>query len=229
VPDERLLGFLRELEQADAEVAATLAELDELAGEVEEVRARALTLDRQLARLPAARERLEAAAAAADRAVAARRAELEAAERLEAEAREGGEDRGRATARHAVVRAADALGMAERAAAGARGELDRTLREAEAAQAETPVLLARAERLAHQLGSRPRLAAEAGASPPGDLSGLGEWASAARAALFVARGSLASERDAVIRQANELGALVLGETITASSTADVARRIERSG
>ena len=45
----------------------------------------------------------------------------------------------------------------------------------------------------------------------------------ARAALLVARSSLASQRDAVIRQANELGSLVLGEPLAARSPADVAR------
>ena len=53
-----------------------------------------------------------------------------------------------------------------------------------------------------------------------------EWAGRARAALFVARGGLAAERDAVVRQANELGALVLGEPLTAGGPASVARRIE---
>jgi hypothetical protein len=50
----------------------------------------------------------------------------------------------------------------------------------------------------------------------------------ARASLFVARGQVAAEREAVIRQANELGAVALGEPLTSASAAVVTRRVERA-
>ena len=68
------------------------------------------------------------------------------------------------------------------------------------------------------------------AAPPDDAApaDLATWATEARAALFVARGRLAAERDAVIRQANELAALVLGEPLSVQSAGLVARRVEQS-
>jgi hypothetical protein len=56
---------------------------------------------------------------------------------------------------------------------------------------------------------------------------VAEWGTRARAALLVARGQVAAERDAVVRQAAELGALLLGEALPATSAAGVARRVER--
>jgi hypothetical protein len=50
----------------------------------------------------------------------------------------------------------------------------------------------------------------------------------AGAALFVARGSVAAERDAVIRQANELASAMLGEPVAAGSVAVVRRQLERN-
>jgi hypothetical protein len=44
--------------------------------------------------------------------------------------------------------------------------------------------------------------------------------------LLVARSQLAAERDAVLRQANELGAVLLGEALPPTSAAAVARRVE---
>ncbi|MDQ3891244.1 MAG: hypothetical protein M3312_11945, partial [Actinomycetota bacterium] len=73
---------------------------------------------------------------------------------------------------------------------------------------------------------RPQLAEHGGAAPGPGLAGVSTWATSARAALFVARGGLVSEREAVIRQANELGALVLGEPLTSATPSLVARRIE---
>ena len=54
------------------------------------------------------------------------------------------------------------------------------------------------------------------------------WSEIARASLFVARGQLSAEREAVIRQANELGALALGEPLSAMGTGALARRVEQA-
>ena len=225
--DERAIAFARELERADEEVATVLAELDDLAREVERVRARALELEAFLVRLPAEREQLAGSAAIAEADVAAARETFAAAER-ELGAAEAESSRERlAAARRAEVRARDALRMAERRAAEVRERRDRLEAEAADVAREAPALQERARELAEILRGRPLLAEQAGAEPAPELAAVSAWASAARAALFVARGGLARQREAVIRQANELGALVLGEPLGASSAATVARRVEQ--
>ena len=63
--------------------------------------------------------------------------------------------------------------------------------------------------------------------PGPGTTGIAEWGTRARAALLVARSQLATERDAIVRQANELGAVVLGQTLPPLGAAAVARRVER--
>ncbi|MDQ3857803.1 MAG: hypothetical protein M3327_05050, partial [Actinomycetota bacterium] len=70
------------------------------------------------------------------------------------------------------------------------------------------------------------LGSAAGAEAGPTLADVARWATEARAALFVARGRLAAEREALIRQANELGTVVLGEPLASQSAALVARRVE---
>ena len=87
----------------------------------------------------------------------------------------------------------------------------------------------RAARLADDLRDRPRIAETAGAFSGRELADVAEWAGTARAALFVARASLTADREALIRQANELAAVVLGEGVLVGGAAEVARRVRRSG
>lgn len=226
--DERTLAFLRELECADGEVAVTLAELEGLASQVDELRRRAGELEALLARIPTDRERLQAARAGTSCRAEAARAELDSAERDLAAATEAGDERRQAPARNAVVRARDALHMAERGTAEADAELTQLESDASSAESEIAEVVARAARLARELRERPRLAETAGAFSGDDLSAVADWAGGARAALFVATGSLAAERAALTRQANELGAVVLGEPVVTGSAAEVARRVEQS-
>jgi chromosome segregation ATPase len=223
---DRALTFLRELERADDETAAALAELDELARASEDVRGRAAEVETASLRLPAERERIAAALADAEHEAQEWRARLvDAQAELEAAEKGGNPDR-QAAARRAGVRARDALRMAERKVAAASEE-ERELEEREAAtrrEAESLGVLVR--ELAGSLATRPALARQAGDPGPG-VAGAAEWASRARAALFVARGRLVAEREGLVRQANELGALVLGEPLTAASAAQIARRVER--
>ena len=226
MPDRRL-AFIRELEQADEAVAALLAELDELYDACEAVRGRALELEAFFTLLPAERAAAgraveEARAAAAERRVAAERA----AEELRA-AEAAGKGERLAAARRFDVRARDAVCTAERLLREAEQVAERIEARAEAAGEEAKELARRARRLAVALAERPGLAAEAGALPEESLAGIAEWGTRARAALLVARGQLEAERDAVVRQANELGALVLGEPLTATSAAGVVQRVER--
>ena len=226
MPDRRL-AFIRELEQADEAVAAVLTELDELYAACEAVRERALELESFFVRLPDERAasafaEKEARVAAEEQRAAAARAtqELRAAE-------VAGDDERLAAARRFDVRARDAMGTAERLRREAEEHAARLDAQADAADGEAKELARRAAELAGALAERPRLAAEAGAPPEESLPGIAEWGTRARAALLVSRGQLGAERDAVIRQANELGTLVLGEPLTATSAAGVVRRVER--
>jgi chromosome segregation ATPase len=228
MPDTRALTFLRELERADEEVAATLAELEELARQVDRIRTRAAELEAFLATHPVERSRLEAAGAEAGLHVSLAREELAGAEQELDEAERAKDERRVTASRHRVVRARDALNMAARHLAEMEAEREELEARVEAAAAETSELEETAQRLAAALRERPRLAKQAGGEPAAGLAGLGEWASGAWAALVVARSSLESERDAVIRQANELGALVLGEPVLAGRPAEIARRIEKT-
>ena len=78
------------------------------------------------------------------------------------------------------------------------------------------------------LVGRPRLTGEAVADPGSGPGGVAEWGTRARAALLVARSQLVTERDAVVRQANELGTALLGEALPPLGTAAVARRVEQA-
>jgi fused signal recognition particle receptor len=224
---DRRLALIRELERADEEVGALLAELDELYTATEEVRTRALELEAFEARLPAAQA---AAARGLEEAESEADAARETAERAAAEfhaAEEAGDRERFMAARRFDVRARDSLAVAERRVREAEEDVRRLETEAAAAAREVPQVEDRAHELAAALSHRPRLAAEAGATPSSGLPGVSEWAGRARAALLVARNSLAAERDAVIRQANELGSLVLGEPLAPVATASVVRRVER--
>jgi hypothetical protein len=224
---DRRLAFIRELEQADEAVAAVLTELDELYAACEAVRGRALELEAFFVRLPDERAAASLAEEGARAAVDESRAAAErAAEELRA-AEAVRDDQRSAAARRFDVRARDVLRTAERRRREAGEHAARLETQADAAADEAQELARRARELAAALGERPRLAAEAGALPAEGLAGIADWGTRARAALLVARGQLAAERDAVVRQANELGALVLGEPLTATSAAGVARRVER--
>ena len=220
--DERTLAFARELAAADEAAAATLAELDELAREVEGLRTGAEDLSLRTRRLPAEEEAASAAVEEAQRGMEDRRHALAAAEAALGRA-QADETR---VAEHAVTRARDALRMAERRLEAARLEAARLEEEQRTVAADAATTLAAARTLAGALHDRPALAAAAGTPPADDLAAVGRWATDARATLFVARGQLAAQREQLIRQANELAAAVLGEPVAASSAAAVARRVE---
>ncbi len=86
---------------------------------------------------------------------------------------------------------------------------------------------AAAAREAHELRER---AARVEADPPAgeSLEELAAWATETRAALYVRRAQVAAQREAAIRQANELGSALLGEPLVAQSAALVARRVEEA-
>lgn len=225
-PDERL-GLLRELERSDEGIATELGELDELHAAVEDVRGRAAGLVELLAGLPADREAARAALNEAAKAFAeASEAAEQAARELEAAGGKGDEER-LATARRFELRARDHLAVARRKEAAAREHAGALEARAESAEGEAAQLDARARELAEELVRRSRLAEAAVAEPGAGPQAVSEWGTRARAALLVARNQLAVERDGVVRQATELGAVLLGEAFPPTSAAGVARRVER--
>lgn len=196
-----------------------LAELDELARAVERKGEEAARVRDRQAALPAEREEAERTLAEAEREVEERRASYE-------EAQAAAESSDDPAAQRAEVRAHDLLHSAKRRAMHARAELERL----DAERGQLAEEAAELHRRAGEIAERPGLPDAAGRAPGESLDELADWATEARAALLVARSNLAAQRDAVIRQANELGALVLGEPIVAQSPSAVRRQVEsRSG
>jgi DNA repair exonuclease SbcCD ATPase subunit len=215
------LAFAAELEQRDATLAGRIGALAELSAEVELIRARAAEIESLLEALPAERAHLDEADADAARDRELARAGLAEAESALERARS--ED-ARDTARRAVMLAAAAV----------RAEDERRVRLIERRTA----LEQEAERLEAEAGDLERRAAAAAASlekssrvssiapPERGLSGIVDWGARAHAAVVVARGGLESERERIVREANELAASVLGEPLYTASVALVRRRLE---
>jgi hypothetical protein len=223
VPEEALTA-VRELERADEEIGAALADLDQLAAELDEIRAKAEELQGFADRLPAERARRSAELERArDEVFAADRTLVQAGEALRFAKPDAARE-----AELFAVRARDRVSMAERRAAEAGAAAGDLEHEAGEATIQRHQLHARARKLAAELWGRPRIADDAGGEPSAGLEGVRAWGEVARAALFVARGQLSAERDAVIRQANEIGSAVLGESLGSASVAVVARRIEQA-
>lgn len=221
---EDILEALTRLEHADEEIGAALTELDLLVGELDSIRATTAELQAFEERLPAERERLSVQL---DRA----RAEVLAAHEALAEAEEAvrtAERERTREAEHFLVRARDRVSVAERRAVEAGSRREELEHEVGERTTQDDALHARARKLAAELGRRPQVAGDAGREPAAGLDGLRAWAEVARAALFVARGQLAAQREGVIRQANEIGAVALGEPLTSVSAAVVTRRVRQS-
>jgi chromosome segregation protein len=217
--DARHVQFARELEARDATIAGALARVHALQADVEELRAHAVAAERFRERAPQERARLERALEEARAEVATRAADVAAAEAELERARDG---EPRAAAERAVARARDAATDAGKRLARVEAERDALEREAAANEARAPKLEARAAELAKRLEATPRATAAAPTEPV-------EWTSRARASLFSAAASLETERDRVVREANELAAAALGDATYAASVSLVREQIERAG
>lgn len=199
---------LRALAERDAELSAIRAELAERDSRIAAIRRRAEEIDAALAAQPAQRARrgreLEEAREELDR----RRAELAEAERDLAGAHA---DDAREHARRAVERALDHVAVAQ-------CRLDR----AEAGYAD---LAREADEL-----PRERRALEQQARSIAGTRGIGgslvDWASRARAEAFVAAGQIDTQRERIIREANELASMLLGEATYGSTPAQALTRVQ---
>jgi hypothetical protein len=225
VPErERVLAELRDLEAADADAGSLFREIDGLVEDVRVVRGQALGVESFRSTIPAERERVQEQIRRARDEVTRSQAALRKAK----EAVRGAGEAERRAAELFEIRAGDRLSVAERRAAEAEEEAESLEDAVRDAQTLWQRLEADAGSLAEELRNRSGMAADAGAKPGPGLAGVLAWADVAQAALLVARGQVAAERDAVIRQANELGSVALGESLAPASVAVVARRVEQA-
>jgi chromosome segregation ATPase len=222
------LAHAAELERRDEAVAARLEGVRALAGRTGSLRERAAATRSALDILPRELDELAGRIAAGEAAAARARDELADAERRLAavEGRRRRRDDELERARSEVETARQQLLDAER-------ELDRltTLRSSLRAdladrERERTALLAAAADVARELRAVPQLADPALAEPGGTLASLEEWGARARAALFVAQGTLETERERIVLEANALGTAVLGESLGGSSVSVIRRRVE---
>jgi hypothetical protein len=177
-----------------------------------------------LASLPGERERRADTVRAAEQRLAAADAALAGADRELERARE----RDRAAAERAAEEARESVRVATGELARARDAVAALEAEADQRGAEAEALQRGAATTAAQLAALPRLAREAAAAAGPGLEGVEPWAARARAALLVLHAALAGEREAVVREANELGSSVLGEPLGATSVAHVRERVGRA-
>jgi chromosome segregation ATPase len=206
--DERAVNELRRLAALDASLAESASALRGLDAEVAAIRARAEAIDAFFAAYPETELRHGAELKEAQEELARRRDELSVAQRALAEARE---DEARIHAEHAVARAFDHVAVAEAGLARARSAHDQLEHDAAALPRELDELEARAR-------------AVADVTPLG--SSLVEWASHAHAELFVAAGQLDVQRERVIREANELASMLLGEPTYGTTVAQALAHVE---
>ena len=214
--DDRALDDLRSLAARDAELAARAARVRELDLEVAEIRAAAEAVDRFFAVYPEEETSRRDAVPKAEAELARRLDELREADATLEQARE---DVARAHAQHAVDRSRDHIAVAEAGLARARAAHDDLERDAAAFPSRVLDLEARAADVAAEVAEVP--------APGEGLRALVDWASRAHAELFVAAGQLDAQREPMIREANELASMLIGEPTYGSTAAQALARAER--
>lgn len=206
--DDRALNELRALAARDVELAERRAEIAARDAEVASIRSRAEEIERALAAHPEEQRRRESELDEARDELERRRGELAHAERVLEEAQAEDE---RELARRAVDRALDHIAVTQSRvdrAEAARAELEREA-------VDLPQELQQLERRARALPGAPQLA-----------GGLVDWASRAHAEAFVAGRQIDAERERIIREANELASLLLGEPTHGATPAQALTRVE---
>jgi chromosome segregation ATPase len=203
--DRRALSELRDLAGHDAELTAEADELRRRDDDVAAIRVGAEAIDAFFSSYANQQARHGSAIAAARADLAHRLEELAQADAVLARARD--ED-ARIHAQHAVDRAHDHRAVAESTLQRAEGELAELEREAAA--------------LPHELAELER---RAGGGVAG-ARGLIEWASHTHAELFVAAGQIATSRERLIREADELASMLLGEPTYGATIAQALARVE---
>jgi chromosome segregation ATPase len=223
-----LLADAVELERRDEAVAGELDTIRSLADRVSAVRARAQEVRAALGQLPLERDELGQSLREAHAESGRSREELARAEArvaaLESSRRRREDELDRARKELATARDAQRDAEARIARLAERtGELDA---EQRALEGERDRLVGAAADAAADLKANGRITDAAGREPGTTLEELEDWGGQARSALFVARGTLETERERIVVEANALGSAVLGEPLGASSVALVRRRVE---
>ena len=226
----QLLQDVVELERRDASIARELEIVRTLAEKAGAARSRAAAVRAAIERLPQELEEL------GQRREKTQAAEAEALAELEqAESRVAALESGRRRRPDELERARSEAATAGQALGDIRGQLARLdatetqLLEAGASLAtEAERLVGDAGEIAAGLETMERLAEAARRSPGATLDDLEEWGAQVRSALFVVRGTLETERERIVLEANALGSAVLGEALGASSVATVRRRVEQA-
>ena len=207
--DGRALGELRRLADQDSQLSERALAARRIDEEIGAIRSQAEAIEASLDDLPerqaGARAELDTAAGELE----ARRREQAEAERAVAAARD---DEARDDAERARNRAADRVAVAQARTDRAAAAVDDLEREAERLPAEAAQLSERA-------------AAVPGVEPP-EGGSLVEWASHAHAELFVTARQLDAQRDRVVREANELATMLVGEPTYGATAAQALARAE---
>ena len=200
--DDRALRELKALYERDRELSGRAARLRSADSEAAELRSRAEAIDAFFSRYPDEESRRRSAVDEAAGELERRRAELDDARRAAAEAHS---DDDRVHAANIVRRALDHVAVAESALLRASSAYDDLERDA----AELPAELAELEGRAGVSGARE----------------LVDWAARTHAELFVELGQLDLQRERVIREANELATMLLGEPTYGSTVSQLAERL----
>jgi DNA repair exonuclease SbcCD ATPase subunit len=212
--NERALADLQQLANRDAELAGRAELIRDLDARVAELRQRAESIDAFFADYPDAEARLRAAVSAARGELERRREELASAERGLTSAQD---EESRERAQHELERADDHVRVAVAALDRAKDAAEELERRAAALPEELPRLETAAREIAARFAGLP-------APPPGPRD-LVEWTSQAHAELFVGAGDVATQRERVIREANELATMLLGEPTYGSTIDQVLARV----
>jgi len=200
--DGRAVSELRALDERDRTLSERSARLRKADSDAACLRARAEAIDAFFSRYPEEESARRTAVRDAEAELQRRRAELEVARASLTDARSDDERR---HAEKAVTRALDHVAVAESALSRAKSAHDELERDA----AGLPRELAELEARAGVQGAQ----------------ALVDWAARTHADLFVELGQIDNQREWVIREANELATMLLGEPTYGSTVSQLAERV----
>ena len=212
--DARALAELDHLRLRDEALASSAAQLAEVEAAVSRIRARAEAIDAVLRHVPRRADSVgrrdrrvgERSSSGAARNCGRQRATLAAART----------DDDLEQAEKAVARAVDHLALAESALLRAHSAHEAL----ESQAAELPAELTALEAETRGIAESAHLPELPPSTRPRDLA---DWASRSHAELFVALSQIDTQRERIIREANELATMLLGEATYGSTVAQALR------
>jgi chromosome segregation ATPase len=226
-----LLSHARELERRDSTIARELEAVAAVAQRVSAVLERASEVRTALTALPGELDELTRRLGSAENeADAAKSALAQADDRVTALARSrrGKEDELDRAEREATT-ARQLLADAESGVVRSREHLEELRASEPRLREDAGTLVREAEGLGNELARLPRISETEILRPGESFEELEQWGLLARSALLVSRGTLEAERERLVVEANELAALVLGDSSAGSSVTLVRRRLEEAG